>query len=226
MALSVNDASRDLARQSTPPRVDRPDRAQGNCWCGQRFRWGRVHRRCRRWPPHQPDKSVAAPATTPLTPGLSTCCDGCREHREAVQNPPYEGAGRGLRYDDSAVQRDRPAVRRVYLAGIGIIPEVRIEIARSHRVWRSKTVKVAIRPTVRLRDGYLDAHELALLTRWVDLNRDALCRLSELLTIRATECGKMCHERWRDPTVSSYCACITHFGSSLGRRADGVGLAV
>ena len=112
------------------------------------------------------------------------------------------------------------------LQDIGIIPEVRIEIARSHRVWRSKTVKVAIRPTVRLRDGYLDAHELALLTRWVDLNRDALCRLSELLTIRATECGKMCHERWRDPTVSSYCACITHFGSSLGRRADGVGLAV
>src|ERR1019366_9348783 len=48
-----------------------------------------------------------------------------------------------------------------------------------------------------------------------------VCRLSELLTIRATECGKRCHERWRDPTVSSYCACITHFGSSLGRRADG-----
>src|ERR1039458_9151711 len=40
-----------------------------------------------------------------------------RGHREAVQNPPYEGAGRGLRYDDSAVQRDGPAVRRVYLAG-------------------------------------------------------------------------------------------------------------
>ena len=62
------------------------------------------------------------------------------------------------------------------LQDIGIIPEVRIEIARSHRVWRSKTVKVAIRPTVRLRDGYLDAHELALLTRWVDLNRDALIK--------------------------------------------------
>src|ERR1035437_6735243 len=60
------------------------------------------------------------------------------------------------------------------LQDISVIPDVRIEIARSHRVWRSKTVKVAIRPTVRLRDGYLDAHELALLTRWVDLNRDAL----------------------------------------------------
>jgi len=54
--------------------------------------------------------------------------------------------------------------------------EVRIEIARSHTVLRSETVKVAIRPTVRLKDGYLDAHELALLTRWVDLNRDALIK--------------------------------------------------
>src|ERR1039458_9950083 len=62
------------------------------------------------------------------------------------------------------------------LQDMGIIPEVRIEIARSHRVLRSETVKVAIRPTVRLRDGYLDAHELALLTRWVDLNRDALIK--------------------------------------------------
>jgi hypothetical protein len=43
-------------------------------------------------------------------------------------------------------------------------------------VLRSETVKVAIRPTVRLKDGYLDAHELALLTCWVDLNRDALIK--------------------------------------------------
>src|ERR1035441_548972 len=62
------------------------------------------------------------------------------------------------------------------LQDMGIIPEVRIEIARSHRVLRSETVKVAIRPTVRLNDGYLDARELALLTRWVDLNRDALIK--------------------------------------------------
>src|ERR1017187_8460863 len=65
------------------------------------------------------------------------------------------------------------------LQDMGIIPEVRIEIARSHRVLRSETVKVAIRPTVRLRDGYLDAHELALLTRGVDLTGDALWRLPE-----------------------------------------------
>jgi hypothetical protein len=62
------------------------------------------------------------------------------------------------------------------LQDIGVIPEVRIEIARSHSVLRSETVKVAIRPTVCLKDGYLNAHELALLTRWVDLNRDALIK--------------------------------------------------
>ena len=62
------------------------------------------------------------------------------------------------------------------LQDIGIIPEVRIEIARSHRVWRSQTVKVAIRPTVRLQDGYLEARELELLTRWIDLNRDSLLK--------------------------------------------------
>ena len=62
------------------------------------------------------------------------------------------------------------------LQDIGIITEVRIEIARSHRVWRSQTVKVAIRPTVRLQDGYLEARELELLTRWIDLNRDSLLK--------------------------------------------------
>ena len=64
--LSVNDASRDLARQSTPPRMDRPGRAQGNCWCGQRFRRGRVHRRCRRWRLRQPEKRVVASADNTL----------------------------------------------------------------------------------------------------------------------------------------------------------------
>src|ERR1017187_1486709 len=62
------------------------------------------------------------------------------------------------------------------LQDMGIIPEVRIEIARSHRVLRSETVKVAIRPTVRLNDDYNDAPELGLLTSGVHLNRDALIK--------------------------------------------------
>ena len=81
-------------------------------------------------------------------------------------------------FDMGFCRPERLACRFVVfiLKDIGIIPEVRIEIARSHRVWRSETVKVAIRPTVRLKDGYLDPQELELLTRWVDLNRDALIK--------------------------------------------------
>jgi hypothetical protein len=62
------------------------------------------------------------------------------------------------------------------LQDIGIVADVRIEIASTHRVGRSDTLKVAIRPTIRLMNGELDAHELALLTRWVDLNRDTLIK--------------------------------------------------
>jgi len=52
------------------------------------------------------------------------------------------------------------------------------------------------------------------------------CRLSELLTIRATESGKTCHERWQDPTVSSYRVCITHFRIVRGRLSGRFRLAI
>jgi hypothetical protein len=35
-------------------------------------------------------------------------------------------------------------------------------------------VTVAIRPSVRVVRGRLDAHDLALLTQWIDVNRDTL----------------------------------------------------
>ncbi len=35
-------------------------------------------------------------------------------------------------------------------------------------------VTVAIRPSVRVVRGSLDAHDLDLLTQWIDLNRDTL----------------------------------------------------
>jgi hypothetical protein len=49
---------------------------------------------CRRWrrPTSQRSALGLRRRHPALTPGLSTCCDGCREHREAVQYPPYEGA--------------------------------------------------------------------------------------------------------------------------------------
>jgi hypothetical protein len=52
--------------------------------------------------------------------------------------------------------------------------DVRIKVARAARVRSSEMITVAIRPSVRVVRGRLDAHDLNLLTQWIDLNRDAL----------------------------------------------------
>jgi hypothetical protein len=52
--------------------------------------------------------------------------------------------------------------------------DVRIKVARAARVRPSEMVTVAIRPSVRVVRGRLDAHDLALLTQWIDVNRDTL----------------------------------------------------
>jgi hypothetical protein len=52
--------------------------------------------------------------------------------------------------------------------------DVRIEVARAARVRSSEMITVAVRPSVRVVRGRLDAHDLDLLTQWVDLNRDTL----------------------------------------------------
>ena len=52
--------------------------------------------------------------------------------------------------------------------------DVRIKVARAPRVGPAEMITVAIRPTVRVVRGRLDAHDLDLLTQWIDLNRDAL----------------------------------------------------
>ena len=62
------------------------------------------------------------------------------------------------------------------LEDMGVVPDVRVEVARSARGRRSRTVKVAIRPTVRVTRGHLEAQELALLTEWVELNRETLIK--------------------------------------------------
>ncbi len=62
------------------------------------------------------------------------------------------------------------------LEDIGVVPDVRVEVARSGGTRRSQTAKVAIRPTVRVTRGHLDAQELAVLTEWVELNRDVLIK--------------------------------------------------
>ena len=62
------------------------------------------------------------------------------------------------------------------LQDLGIIPKIRVEVAHSAKGSRAETIKVALQPTVHVTRGRLDAHELALLTEWIELNRDALIK--------------------------------------------------
>ena len=52
--------------------------------------------------------------------------------------------------------------------------DVRVKVAPGAKVKPSEMVTVAIRPSVRVVRGALDPRDLALLTRWIDLNRNTL----------------------------------------------------
>ncbi len=52
--------------------------------------------------------------------------------------------------------------------------DVRVKVAPGAKVRPSEMVTVAIRPSVRVVRGELDPRDLALLTRWIDLNRNTL----------------------------------------------------
>jgi hypothetical protein len=54
--------------------------------------------------------------------------------------------------------------------------DVRVKVSRGPKVRASEMVFVAIRPDVHVVVGSLSAHDLALLERWVEANRDVLIR--------------------------------------------------
>ncbi len=54
--------------------------------------------------------------------------------------------------------------------------DVRVKVSRDPRVHSSELVSVAIRPDVHVVGGKLNADDLALLQKWVDLNRDVIVR--------------------------------------------------
>jgi hypothetical protein len=54
--------------------------------------------------------------------------------------------------------------------------DVRVKVAPGAKVRPSEMVTVAIRPSVRVVRGALDPRALALLTRWIDRNRDTLIK--------------------------------------------------
>jgi hypothetical protein len=52
--------------------------------------------------------------------------------------------------------------------------DVRVKVARAAKVRPSEMVTVALRPSVRIVRGTLDPRDLALLMRWIELNKDVL----------------------------------------------------
>ena len=54
--------------------------------------------------------------------------------------------------------------------------DVRVKVAPGAKARPSEMVTVAIRPSVRVVRGALDPRELALLTRWIEVNRDTLIK--------------------------------------------------
>src|ERR1035441_5650454 len=54
--------------------------------------------------------------------------------------------------------------------------DLQIQVGRSYKAWPNDTSTILIRPTVRVIGGQrrFNANEIALLTQWVELNRDVL----------------------------------------------------
>ena len=54
--------------------------------------------------------------------------------------------------------------------------DVRVKVSQGPKVHVSELISVAIRPDVRVVVGEMNAHDLALLREWVDLNRDVIIK--------------------------------------------------
>ena len=52
--------------------------------------------------------------------------------------------------------------------------DVRVKVSAGPKALPSQMVSVAIRPNVRVVEGKMSASDLALLTKWVELNHDVL----------------------------------------------------
>jgi len=57
--------------------------------------------------------------------------------------------------------------------------DVRVKVARGAKVRPSDMITVAIRPSVRVVRGKLDPSDLALLSRWIDLNQEILIKYAD-----------------------------------------------
>ncbi len=56
----------------------------------------------------------------------------------------------------------------------GALHDVRVKVSKGAIVHSSELVSVAIRPDVRVVGGTMSAHDLTLLKKWIESNRDAI----------------------------------------------------
>jgi hypothetical protein len=59
----------------------------------------------------------------------------------------------------------------------GAAHDARVKVSRGPKVHSSELISVAIRPDVRVvGGGVMNAHDLTLLRKWIELNRDVILR--------------------------------------------------
>jgi len=54
--------------------------------------------------------------------------------------------------------------------------DVRVKVSQGPKIHSSELVSVAIRPDVHVVGGELDANDLSLLQKWIELNRDVIIK--------------------------------------------------
>jgi Domain of unknown function (DUF4160) len=57
--------------------------------------------------------------------------------------------------------------------------DVRVKVSHGPKALASEMISVAVRPHVRVVEGNLNSSDLALLTRWIELNQDTLLQYWE-----------------------------------------------
>ena len=63
--------------------------------------------------------------------------------------------------------------------GQGVQHDVRVKVSTGPKVIPSEMTSVALRPDVHVVEGDMSASDLALLARWIELNRDVILRYWE-----------------------------------------------
>ena len=57
--------------------------------------------------------------------------------------------------------------------------DVRVKVSPGPKVLPAEMVSVAVRPNIRVMEGYMSARDLALLSKWIELNYDTLLKYWE-----------------------------------------------